>query len=339
MPRYAWAHFEDQRLLDMRLCDLKLDLKRSTRLQRLIDRLYSELKQRGLRFRPHCWLSSEWFSPDDAPGIAIPFYLAHDRLRQLERTQMLEVEGGTDIVCMKILRHEAGHCLDTAYRLHRRKRWRETFGSFATPYPDAYRPRPGSRRFVTHLDGWYAQAHPAEDFAETFAVWLKPKSNWRNHYAGWPAIEKLQYVDEVMCEIADQPAPVRTRKTVEPLSQLRKTLREHYHEKRLRFADEFPDFYDSDLQQIFSSAERYATRPTAAAFLRQHRKEIRDAVAKWTGTHAYTIEQVLRDMIDRSKELRLRLAVPQDIAKREAMMRVTVQTMNYLHAGHRPLAI
>ena len=26
-----------------------------------------------------------------------------------------------------------------------------------------------------HLDPWYAQSHPDEDFAETFAVWLTPE--------------------------------------------------------------------------------------------------------------------------------------------------------------------
>ena len=86
------------------------------------------------------WLSSEWFSPDGIPGIAIPFYLAHPRLRKLEHRQILEVEGGTEGECMRILRHEAGHAIDTAYRLHRRKRWREIFGSFSQPYPDSYRP-------------------------------------------------------------------------------------------------------------------------------------------------------------------------------------------------------
>ena len=117
---------------------------------------------------------------------------------KLEQAQMFTVEGGPEKQCMRILRHEAGHCVDTAYRLHRRKRWRELFGSFTQPYPDAYKPRPNSRRFVTHLDGWYAQAHPAEDFAETFAVWLRPGSRWRKRYADWPALEKLEYVDAFM---------------------------------------------------------------------------------------------------------------------------------------------
>jgi hypothetical protein len=333
-----WSRLVDESLLDMRLCDLGLSVDRPP-LKRRVKRLHDELERKGLRFRPHVWLSSEWFSPDGVPGIALPFYLAHPRLAKLEKSRMLEVEGGSETQCARILRHEAGHSIDTAYRLHRRKKWREIFGSFAKPYPQVYNPRPGSRSFVLHLDWWYAQAHPAEDFAETFAVWLTPHSRWRSRYKGWGALRKLEYVDELMKEIADKPAPVRSRKKIEPLSQLRTTLREHYRLKRLYYADEWPDFYDTDLRKLFSDDSRYLDRPTAAAFLRGVRPQVRDAVARWTGTHAYTVDQVLRDMIDRCKELKLRLAVSQRLAKSEAMMMVAVQTMNFLHTGRRRVAL
>jgi hypothetical protein len=112
-----------------------------------------------------------------------------------------EVEGGNRPWLMRILRHEAGHALDTAYRLRRRRRWRDVFGPASLPYPERYRARPGSRRYVHHLGGWYAQAHPTEDFAETFAVWLAPRSGWRRQYAGWPALGKIEMVDELMSEV------------------------------------------------------------------------------------------------------------------------------------------
>ena len=176
--RFPWHRLSDEHLLDLRICDLALKIKGSF-LEPHIKRLYSELNDRGIRFKPHVWLSEEWFSPDGVPGIAIPFYLAHPRLMKLERKQMLEVEGGTDTECMRILRHEAGHALDTAFRLHFRRHWRELFGSFAQHYPDFYKPKPKSRKYVLHLPAWYAQAHPAEDFAETLAVWLTSRSRWR----------------------------------------------------------------------------------------------------------------------------------------------------------------
>lgn len=333
LRRKRWAHLSDDKLLDVRLCDLGLRIE-GTVLQKRVNRLYEELERHHLPFRPHVWLGGEWFSPDGVPGLAIPFYLAHRRLMKLEKKQMLEVEGGTEAWCMKILRHEAGHAIDTAYRLHWKRRWQHVFGSFAQKYPDYYHPKPYSTRHVLHLGFWYAQAHPAEDFAETFAVWLKPGSRWRQRYKGWPAIRKLECVDEMMAEIADTKPKVRSRAAVEPLSQIRKTLREHYHQRRLHYADEWPDFYDSDLRRLFSDERRFANRQTAAGFLRRIRPELRQVVAEWTGTHPYTIDQVLQDMIDRCRELKLRLARPQHQARHQAMIMVTVQTMNFLHQGH-----
>jgi len=153
---HPWEKCSTQELLDWRLCDLGVELEGSW-LEYPIERLYLELEARNLRVRPHCWLSEEWFSPDGVPGIAIPFYLAHPRLKRLERSQILEVEGGTQSECIRLLRHEAGHAIQHAFRLHRRKKWRSVFGSSTEPYPDYYRPNPGSRRYVVHLPYWYAQ--------------------------------------------------------------------------------------------------------------------------------------------------------------------------------------
>jgi hypothetical protein len=336
-PR-SWPRLVDHRLLDLCPCDLNLKIK-GTWVSDCIDRLYEELEAKGITFRPHTWLSSEWFSPDAVPGIAIPFYLAHARLMKLEESQMLQCEGGTTSSCMKILRHEAGHCLDAAYRLHFRKRWREMFGSFATPYPESYQPKANSQRHVLHLDWWYAQSHPAEDFAETFAVWLTPNARWRSQYRSWPALRKLEYVNELMGEIAGTPARVHSRRKIEPVSGYRLTLREHYHEKRQRYLQEWPQFLDGELRKIFSDSPKFTGRPTAASFLRRHRREIRQTVAHWTGTHAYTIDQVLRDMIDRCKELKLRLARPPGEAHTEAMIMVTVQTMNHIHSGNQRVVL
>jgi hypothetical protein len=182
--RVPWARWSNERLLDLRLRDLGLAIE-GTWLEDCVAELYGELASRGIALRPHVWLSHEWFSPAGVPGIAVPFYLAHPRLMRLERSQMLEVEGGTREECLRILRHECGHAIQHAYLVHRRRRWRELFGRSSQPYPDLYRPNPASRRFVQHLRLFYAQSHPDEDFAETFAVWLQPRHLWRRRYAGW----------------------------------------------------------------------------------------------------------------------------------------------------------
>lgn len=334
----AWVELSNDELLELRLSDLGLKIE-GTIIEPRIERLYAELQARGLEFRPHFWLSEEWFTPDGVPGIAVPFYLAHPRLMKLERRQMLEVEGGTREWCLRILRHEAGHAIDNAYRLHRRRAWQETFGRSSEPYPEFYNPKPYSKKFVLHLDSWYAQSHPAEDFAETFAVWLKPDSRWRKRYAGWPALKKLEYVDTLMAEIADSAPPVRSRAHIEPISQVKKTLREHYEAKRARYGTDYPVFYERDLRQLFSDSPKHARNESAAAFLRRIRPEIRKRCAQWTGTHEYTIDQVLQEMIARCRQLRLRLDRSERQAKQDATVLLTVQTMNYLHGGHHRLVL
>jgi hypothetical protein len=304
--RIAWERLPDEELLGLRLCDLKLEI-RGTELEPAIERLYRELALREIRFRPHCWLAQEWFSPDGIPGIAIPFFLAHPRLMRLERRFMREVEGGNRNWLMRILRHEAGHAIDTAYRLRRRSRWRAVFGPASLPYPDAYRPRPGSRRFVQHLGAWYAQAHPTEDFAETFAVWLKPHSPWRREYQGWPAYSKLEFIDSLAEEIGHQKPLVMDRSTIEDVRHETRTLHEHY-EKRLE-QHRLPRRSGADelLLKIFTAAPRGRARPKAASVLREMRNPLRQRVVGSGAFSEYLVHQVLRLMIERCEALNLHL--------------------------------
>jgi len=234
VARRDWVGLDDEALLDVRLCDLGLRIA-GTRLAPRLAGLARELRAAGVQhFQPYAWLSTGWFTPHGTTGFAIPFYLAHPRLVRLERSMMGEVEGDGERACMRLLRHELAHALDHAYRLHRRRGWREHFGRFGQPYRASYRPRSASRRFVVNLPHGYAQSHPGEDWAETFAVWLAPGSRWRSRYAGWPALHKLRYVDELMREIADRPPVVRTRQRTDALAQLRFPLREHYRRRRAR---------------------------------------------------------------------------------------------------------
>ena len=127
IPPDEWAGWPDEKLLDLKISELGVTIEGSP-LEARIAELQAEIDARGLTFQPHFWLSAEWFSPDGVPGVAVPFYLAHPRLAQLERAQMLEVEGGTPEWCMKILRHEAGHAIDNAYKLRQRRRRQQIFG-------------------------------------------------------------------------------------------------------------------------------------------------------------------------------------------------------------------
>ena len=338
MPRLPlprdWADLDDERLLDVRMSDLPLAIEGT--LAERIAQIREELEARGLRFPLHCYLSDEWFTHDGATAIAVPFYLAHPRLARLEEAQMLEVEGGEHEWCTRILRHESGHAIDNAYRLRLRRQRRRIFGSPSKPYPEFYTPKPYSRRYVLHLDAWYAQSHPDEDLAETFAVWLTPTSEWRTRYGGWPALKKLEYMDALMASIRGQPPRVDNPAEIDPLRKLRKTLRQHYRTKRRYYGLDYPNFYDRDLRRLFSDAPEFAGSITAAQFIARIRRPTRRLVSSCTGTYQYTIDQVLEDMVARCRELKLRLAVPEEQARQEFTVLLTVQAMNYLHSGgHR----
>ncbi|HKH70584.1 MAG TPA: putative zinc-binding metallopeptidase [Vicinamibacterales bacterium] len=332
--RDGWPDLSDEELLDVRMSDLPLAIEGT--LGGRIAQLRAELDARDLRFPLHFYLSDEWFTPDGATAIAIPFYLSHPRLEKLEEAQMLEVEGGEHEWCMRILRHEAGHAIDNAFRLRRRRQRQHTFGSPSQPYPEFYTPKPYSKSFVLHLDSWYAQSHPDEDFAETFAVWLTPNSEWRQRYAGWRALGKLEYMDSLMDSLAGATAPVQNSEEVDPLNALRSTLRQHYRNKRRYYGVDYPNFYDRDLRRLFSDAPQFANAMSAAQFINRIRRSVRRLVSGWTGIYQYTIDQVLEDMIARCRELNLRLAVPEDQGRQEFTVLLTVQAMNYLHSGgHR----
>ena len=334
-PEPPWINWSDEQLLDLRLCDLHLNIK-GTALAKHIRQLHRELRSHQLNFRPHFWLSDDWYTPDGIPGIAVPFYMAHPRLAKLEQNQMLEVEGGTPEWCMRILRHEAGHAIENAYRLRRRQRRQKLFGKTSKPYPDCYSPKPYSKSFVLHLDMWYAQSHPDEDFAETFAVWLTPGSQWKERYVGWPALKKIEYVNSLMKDLAGVPPLVTKKRRMDPLPTLRKTLGEHYQQKREKYGLDYPNFYDRDLRLLFSNSDVCEKNLSAASFIRRFRKEVRRKVSAWTGAYQYTIDQVLKEMIEHCRERKLRLTVPVDQAKLDFTVLMTVQTMNYLHSGrHR----
>lgn len=348
--RFAWESLPQRELLDVRLCDLGVGIE-GTWLEERIERVLEELSARDLRLHPHFWLSDEWFSPTGIPGVALPFYLAHPRLIRLERSQMFEAEGSTMDSCMRLLRHEVGHAMQQAFQLHRRRTWQAHFGRASKPYPEGYRPNPASRRYVHNLPAWYAQSHPEEDFAETFAVWLRPRYNWRRRYECWPALRKLEYVDALMEELAGASRKVKSRAKPFSLSRQRMTLREYYQKKRSHYAVGASHTYDRDLKRLFAEAagqggprnrqagngqaRKAEACESAAKFLRRHRRELRGMVAKWTGEYEFALDQVMQDMIGRCQELRLVAEGPERSLLLDFAVLLTVHGMNYVYKGRQ----
>lgn len=327
-----WQALKDEELLALRFCDLDLQLDNSDVKPR-VDQLYEELAARGVSLRPDAYLGDEWFSPEGVPAIAIPFYLAHPRLKALESRQMMEVEGGTAESCQMLLRHECGHAVDHAYQYSSRKDWQGVFGSPETEYaPETYTPRPYSKSFVRHLPNWYAQAHPDEDFAETFAVWLATgPDEWRSRYKGWKALEKLEYVNVLMQEAVTAAPRVTRGRRISEVRKLRTTLARHYAARRRLYAEDFPDFYDADLRLIFGK-DQPGGEP-AVKLVRRHRAALIASIVQWTGQHKYVVTMLLRKIVDRCRELRL--TAPPDSVHLHFELASYLATMvtNHLYTG------
>ena len=294
-----------QELLDRPIRELGLTLAGSP-VERFVEQLYRELNAKGLtKFRPACYLTDEWGCPSGEPIIGIPFYLAHAALAQLEK-ETHDLEDAREI--MMYLRHEAGHAFTYAYKLHNTPDWKKIFGPFRRPYRDNYRPVPFSRDYVRHLPGWYAQKHPDEDFAETFAVWLTPRSNWRKRYRGWGALAKLRYLNRLARRLGKIDPPRRRAQSDLSVDEMEITVAEFYHlqdaaREELAVSGLAPD---TDLRDIFPVSKRRKTALPAYDFLHQHRKAVIDKVAQWTGAQRPLIKTLIDAIEKRATELDLR---------------------------------
>ena len=332
MRAFEKAPPDVQEILTKPIKELGLKLEGSP-LERLVQQLYRELERKGLRkFRPLCYLTDEWGCPSGEPVIGIPFYLANPKLARLEK-EMNDLEDRREI--LMYLRHEAGHAFNYAYELYRTPEWRDLFGPFRRPYRDSYRPVPFSRRFVRHIAGWYAQKHPDEDFAETFAVWLTPRSAWRKRYKGWGAMAKLRYVDR-MARRYREVEPLRPQGHTDiTVEEMETTVEEHYR-KALEEQTQSVDLaLDSDLKDIFPVSKRKKTgaRP-AAELLREGRKSLIDKVTYWTGVQRPLVKRLVESIESRVGELDLRASVK---GEKEHLTEVATYTtalaMNYVTRG------
>jgi hypothetical protein len=322
-------------LLNTKICDLRLTIANSP-LQRPVRRLLNELTKKHFRFRPKFYLTDSWGCPNEVPLIGIPFYLADERLRLIEEEQTGETENESDI--MSFLRHEAGHAINYAYRLWERPDWSEVFGSFRQRYEDHFHPRPYSRNFVKHLKihtygRTYAQKHPDEDFAETFAVWLTPSSQWRQRYAGWPAMRKLQFVNDLASEIGDTPPLVFGGDRLLPVSEMNVLLIDHYGQRADWYGQVARGYVDDLLREAFPGKVN-GQRMAVSRLIRNHRNELVRMVSQWTDLDKSEVEVILEKLRDRSSALSLRIPAKE---ANEALLEIAVMltgiAANFYHTG------
>jgi len=314
-------------LLSAKVRDLGLTIAGSP-LEPLVQQLHRELREKGITFLPPVYLSDEWGVPEGVPIIAVPFYLAKPELAKLEEQITEDLEDEQQIAMY--LRHEAGHAFNYAYELYRAKEWTDLFGPFSRPYIEDYVASPHSRQFVRHLPGWYAQMHPEEDFAETFAVWLAPDSNWREKYAGTGALPKLEYVDRVVREIGGREPLVQPKLIDE--GELDVVLADYYARRAsTKPADRISTFLDGDLRLCFGEG---GEGPAVSELLKKHRAGMSHVISDMTGARYEIVRSLLVFVTERCEALGLRSdpsKLPTQIAHMTAL--VTGLSFNYVRTG------
>jgi hypothetical protein len=330
VPAFETLDPELRGVLGKRIRELGLRLEGSP-VEPYVRQLYRELERRGLhKFRPVCYLTDEWGCPDMQPILGIPFYLADPNLGKLERA-VDDLEDGREI--MRFMRHEAGHVFNYAYRLYTRADWRAIFGPFEQPYRDKYRPVPFSRNYVRHIEGWYAQKHPDEDFAETFAVWLTPGSAWRRRYKGWPAMRKLRYVDKMARMFSDIEPIVRTGEVDITVDDMRLTVEQFYARAEDERATRIDLAMDAHLSEIFLTRKPREGRP-AAAIVTKYRRELTDKITYWTGVRRPVVRGLVDAICKNCERMKLWGVVGQEPSYLVALTAFgTTLAMNFLTRG------
>jgi hypothetical protein len=327
------ANLSDEELLASRICDLRIPVREVSLIHGCFSRLRNELRRKGLLVSPHLWVSDEWYSPDGVCGFAVPFYLLHPRLIRLAEGYLSEAEGSHRDWCMKLMRHEMGHVMDNAYRLRRRRLRQKLFGLSSVPYPVEYSPVPYSTKYVRNLDSWYAQAHPDEDWAETFAVWLNPSSSWRQKYKNTEARAKLDYMNEVMKSLEGVKPSVVDRSVDLRAGDITKTIQESFEEKRTGLTYDEVGFFDEDLKRIFSQTKDPKKPMSAGKFIGNYRSKIRDHVCNWTGHDRHKLKFIMDHMCSRCDELKLFLQYNSEETLLELTAMLTAKTASFLASG------
>lgn len=336
-PKYWWENLTDEELLRVPLRELGLKVA-GTAMEPLLQKLHKDLERRWLKVRPRVWVSTEWFCPDGFDGFAIPFYLFHPRLAGLYRKHGGTPEGCRKDNFLKILRHETGHLVDNAYGLRRSALRRKVFGLSSTPYPSQYEVQPYSKSYVRHLSHHYAQSHPDEDFAETFAVWLQPRTVWRAQYAKWPALKKLTLMDALLKEKRGQ-KPLRLAKgPISALEDVPWTLGGYLRKVQREECPAKNRFFERDLRALFIKEKASKVKATPAKeFLRATHRELTRSVARQTGLECYKVQSALKVMMRSCQEENLVLKFSKRETKAQLTKVLTERAQSFVRHGHHKI--
>lgn len=302
-----------------------------SRLKHYQQHLRSELGARGIYWVPHLWVSDEWFCPDGVPGIAMPFYLFHPQLMKIQKIQLGFVEGSTERQIMRLLRHELGHAIDNAYGLRKDSLRQQIFGSSRKAYPIRYLPNLYSTKYVNYLGDGYAQSHPDEDFAETFATWLDPKSDWVNRYHNTPAFEKLLCIDKIMKSLKSKKPKLTNKFCIEPYLTNKDSLKKYILKKRRSLRLDRLHYLDSAYKRHLQRNGIGPQSTLVGDYLALHREKLAQTVSDSTGEYKYLVERAINITIKRAQSQRWTAAKG---ALAQASSRLIKQNLETLKEQH-----
>ncbi len=265
--------------------------------------LSQELQSKGIHFDFHLWVSEEWFCPDGVPGFALPFYLFNKELGAYHKKQTGLYEGKNTKEILKLMRHELGHAIDNAYGLRKIKRRIKVFGSSSREYPEAYAPKAHSRNFVNYLGDQYAQSHPDEDFAETFAYWLDPEKNWQTKKFNSTLRGKFELMQEMMLNLRGQKPKLKNKFKIDPIEKCNLTPSEFYKQFNAERNHRHMRRVDHHIRCFFGDKKLQEGDLSLAHYLKNHREYFVRTLSSSEGVYQYEANWALQKVIQRAKGL------------------------------------
>ena len=287
-----------------------------------IPQVISELRAAGVgRLEPVFYVSTGYGCIAGQPIISLGFYDFHPLIKELNH----EIRGFnyTEADMLGLLRHELGHAFCYCYKLYRTPEFRALFevaGNFFNTYPegDHYEYNPWSKRYVNPAGDHYAQKHPDEDFAESFCVWLTPRSGWKRKYKKRSAVlEKLRYIDRSAGELGRQAPAVETNEgwMLEKVEEVKQTVGEFMGASPYllkQYYDASTGYVDPDLKAMFRQEPRGIPRRQllddymrADAFVREQKQALLSRISYWVGVDTVVVQDLLDKLIHRSRTLDL----------------------------------
>ncbi|MBA2585680.1 MAG: hypothetical protein H0U99_04270 [Chthoniobacterales bacterium] len=139
-------------------------------------------------------------------------------------------------------------------------------------------------------------------------------------------------MDELMRSLAGKPPVHAPGYRAAECDCLNLKLTTYYARKRKLYEDTYPDFYDADLRQLFTTPAGPG-RIKASSYLRLRRRRLMNSVCQWTNEKKFRVNKLLARLIDRCDQLELHVLNDDPQQDFRVTSFLTTLVMNYLFTG------